>query len=249
MVKKLLVILVVFGLGVLVDRGLLVAPRSVQAGAVDCAVANGDVNADGSINLSDAVTILGHLFQGSPVVLAPLCSIATPCGLPDTGQEECFSEAGDRIPCDSEVCPGQDGHYATGCPNAGRFVDNQDGTVTDNCTSLQWQKGTADANGDGQGSPLDSLSWCRALEYCERLDLGGRSDWRLPSIRELQSIADYGRFSPAVDPVFDSLLLSYWSSTVNVPGVAGAWTVQFYDGKLSFEGKANAYPFRAVRSL
>lgn len=38
------------------------------------------------------------------------------------------------------TCAGQDAHYATGCSAEGRFVDNEDGTVTDNCTGFICQK-------------------------------------------------------------------------------------------------------------
>ena len=58
-------------------------------GNVDkCAAKNGDVNADGAVNLSDAVTILGHLFLGSPTELVPLCAAPpAPSGLPTRGSQ------------------------------------------------------------------------------------------------------------------------------------------------------------------
>lgn len=65
------------------------------------------------------------------------------------------------------------------------FVDNQDGTVTDNATGLMWAQ---DDSGEG-------MVWADALEYAEDSELAGYDDWRLPNIRELQSIVDY-RYSP-----------------------------------------------------
>ena len=59
------------------------------------------------------------------------------------------SSASSRMRRDSATCPGQDGFYQTGCAPDHRFVDNGDGTVTDNCTGLMWQKDTADVNVDG----------------------------------------------------------------------------------------------------
>ncbi len=38
-------------------------------------------------------------------------------------------------------------------------------------------------------------TWEEALAYCEGLTLGDHSDWRLPTIKELNSIVDYGRFA------------------------------------------------------
>ncbi len=77
------------------------------------------------------------------------------------------------------------------------FVDNGDGTITDNATGLMWQQ--AD-----DGNPRD---WQNALSYCENLSLASHSDWRLPNAKELHSILDYSRSpqttnSPAIDPLF-----------------------------------------------
>ncbi len=77
-----------------------------------------------------------------------------PC-LPDTNQAFCCDTGGGELSCSSPDFPGQDGFYGTGCQSEGRFTDNGDGTVTDACTGLMWQKANADANGDGgAGRPL-----------------------------------------------------------------------------------------------
>src|SRR6185503_4211121 len=60
-------------------------------GAPACSSINGDVNASGEVDLSDAVTILSFLFLGSPTKLVPLCApSAAASGLPDTGQTFCY---------------------------------------------------------------------------------------------------------------------------------------------------------------
>jgi hypothetical protein len=51
------------------------------------------------------------------------------------------------------------------------FIDNSDETITDRATGLMWQQ--AD---DGK-----SRDWEEALEYAEKLELAGHTDWRLPS--------------------------------------------------------------------
>jgi len=104
-----------------------------------------------------------------------------------------------------------------------RFVDNGDGTVSDLATGLMWQK--ADS---GTG-----MEWKSALEYAERLKLGGHDDWRLPNAKELQSIVDYSRSpqttgSAAIDPVFETTSIQdpdgkknypyFWSSTTHRDG-------------------------------
>ena len=104
--------------------------------------------------------------------------------LPATGQTTCYDTEGNVINCGSAEWPGQDGFYQAGCPSAGRFVDNGDGTVTDSCTGLVWQKDTADINGDGTIDLDDELTWQDALKYCDGLSFAGHDDWRLPNVRE-----------------------------------------------------------------
>jgi len=111
-----------------------------------------------------------------------------------------------------------------------------------------WQKDPPDTNGDGKaGDATDLVSWCNAIAYCEKLELGAHDDWRLPSIRELESILDHGRSFPAVDPVLGALTWSaYWSSTSSyVPEMA--WGVTFAGGSIGISTKGDGNLARAVR--
>jgi hypothetical protein len=104
---------------------------------------------------------------------------------------------------------------------AASFVDNGNGTVTDNKTGLVWQ----------QGEP-GYMTWDSALSYCEGLSLGGHSDWRLPNIKELESLTDDTRDNPAIDIAFfpNAHASYYWSSTTLADYPDGAWPVHFSDG-------------------
>ena len=74
-----------------------------------------------------------------------------------------------------------------------KFVDNGDGTITDQATGLMWQK--AD---DGQ-----TRDWPEALQYAKNLNFAGHSDWRLPNAKELHSLVDYEKLTiPAIDEPF-----------------------------------------------
>ncbi len=94
------------------------------------------------------------------------------------------------------------------------FLDNGDGTITDRATGLMWMKRDS-------GKPM---TWRQALAYAANLSHAGYDDWRLPNVKELQTIVDYGRapdarfpapMGPATDPVFDVTKEEswYWSST------------------------------------
>jgi hypothetical protein len=191
--------------------------RAVRSGgARQCSSKNGDVNGDGKIDMSDGVAILGTLFLGIPQKLLQICSTLSDVGLPQTGQADCYTFAQGKLalaPCDGATCPGQDGFLRVGCPSEGRFIDNSDGTVSDLCTGLMWQQATADTNGDGQINQQDELPQCGAMQYCENLSFGGYNDWRLPNVRELESMVDYGRHNPSTNPVFGAVPAAYWSST------------------------------------
>lgn len=213
----------------------------------DCTVAacarppccNGDVNGDAEIDLSDAVSLLAYLFADGNEP-AKIDCFAGPGSQPPaaTGLMLCYDSAGAVVDCGDEHHPGQDGFYQKGCPLEGRFTDNNDGTVTDNCTGLTWQRASAPGE----------YTWAEALQYCEDLALGGETDWRLPNVRELHSIVDYGRDHPAIDPVFESGMAWYWSSTTLSVTPTDAWAVNFgYGGAVNELGKTGTHPVRAVR--
>ncbi len=119
------------------------------------------------------------------------------------------------------------------------FRDNGDGTVSDLSTGLMWQQ--------GESRPM---TWEQALSFCEGLDLAGHQDWRLPSIRELQTLIDARLKQPALDTgVFPGCRPEpYWSSTTRSDRPAFAWTMDFATGR-EYDGgyKIRFYPVRAVR--
>ena len=219
---------------------------------------NGDVNADGNWDIADAVSLLAYLFGGGPPPVAiesPECdTCCPPTQLPATGQTLCYNTAGATIDCNSSVYPSQDGFCKNGCPMEERFVDNGDGTVLDNCTGLMWQQVTAPG----------AYTWTDALLYCDHLELGMNPEtdepydnWRLPNVRELQSIVDYGRAEPAINRVFGAASLPYWTSTTDVQFPWRAWHVYFGLGnvnenstKTSVVNAQGAFMcVRAVRSI
>jgi hypothetical protein len=210
---------------------------------------NGDVNGSGDTDIADAVYLLSYLFASgaAPVAIecpeCPACdSCCPPCPppiLPATGQTKCYDFNGNEIGCASADWPGQDGSYQKGCPTVDRFVDNGDGTVTDNCTGLMWQKETAPG--------ANAYTWQTALQYCEGLELAGHDDWRLPNVRELQSIVDFGRTTPPIDPVFDAMKEWYWSSSANVGDPGYAWGVDFIGGGVNDGTTDTGLCVRAVR--
>lgn len=129
---------------------------------------------------------------------------------------------------------GDDGDFQKGVTWANpRFVDNGDGTVTDKLTSLVWMKHTTcwgniryvdarrkieEANRPGSATACGDYA-------------GGRSDWRIPNVRELMSLVDISNAGSLITPSgapFTALTSSsYWSSTSRSNNLRYKWTVYF----------------------
>ena len=122
---------------------------------------------------------------------------------------------------------------------ANQFTDNADGTVKDNLTGLIWQK-TPNAS---------TLTWEQALMYAEGLTLGGQSDWRLPNIKELESINDERLTAPSVNATIFSTIgvKNYWSSTSLPNQTTRAWYLSTQFGITTYDLKTNALYVLAVR--
>jgi hypothetical protein len=109
-------------------------------------------------------------------------------------------------------------------------------TVLDNRTGLEWQGCARGLTGDMCGTGgATTLTWQAALDYCEELDWGGDTDWRLPNIDELKSITDNRRTTaPLIDATaFPATPSSYfWSSSSRASYTPGAWLVGFSSGSV-----------------
>lgn len=117
-----------------------------------------------------------------------------PYAIVDTAQQRCYdSQAEIPYPKEGAAFYGQDAQYVANPP---RYKDNADGTVSDLVTGLMWQRDPGEKKTLGQA--VAGASKCRA---------GGHDDWRLPGVKELQSIVDYTRSpdttkSAAINPIF-----------------------------------------------
>lgn len=122
-----------------------------------------------------------------------------------------------------------------------RFRDNGDSTITDYSSGLTWQKFEAPK----------TLTWEEALQYASSLKLAGKKDWRLPNIKELQSINDPTTIKPSVDKNFFPTLtsLDFWSSTTQVNSPTRAWELNTEYGIVSYKEKTSPIHLRCVRDM
>lgn len=137
--------------------------------------------------------------------------------IPDTATRFCVGPDGQPSACsDDPTTPlfGQDGSYVI-YPPAYELVDET--RVRDLVTGLEWQR---------QGFPADSQPDQAA--QCEASELGGLTDWRLPSYSELYTLVDHGRPDVAHDPaVFSGVRGGVTTTTL---GPSGYGTINLETG-------------------
>jgi hypothetical protein len=137
-----------------------------------------------------------------------------------------------------------------------RFSDNGDGTVTDALTGLIWLKNTS----CGFTNWSDALTFANSLHDgwtgdgsggdCGLSDGSSANDWRLPNLRELQSLIDFSSYNPALPsghPFTDVQTSYYWSSTTGAFNSDSAWVVYGYSGNVYNYFKSNTYYVWPVR--
>ena len=162
-----------------------------------------------------------------------------PGPVPKTGQTQCYDEAGRAIGCDiahGEPLYGQDGQLQQGITSPEpRFValvnpsddtgtgggisgngvcegkERCNGTVQDRLTDLIWL-----ANTDCSGLVDWPTALARVKELghgqCGILDGSKPGTWRLPNVKELESLVHYGCAVPAMSTLRTGCFLPYFSN-------------------------------------
>ncbi|MCF8039977.1 MAG: DUF1566 domain-containing protein [Desulfohalobiaceae bacterium] len=107
----------------------------------------------------------------------------------------------------------------------------------DPLTGLEWQIKCKEA-----------MTWHQARDYAAGLRLKGHADWRLPELRELESLLDRSVYRPEIRsevPFQDRR--SFWTATTFAKDTDNAWIVMFEGAYVLSYLKQNRYAVRCVR--
>lgn len=196
---------------------------------------------------------------------ASLNQCTTDLGTCDSDLATCNDDLGtceaDLAACEASQ-GGLPGDGAGNGPGTLDYQDCGDGTVADLNTGLLWERKVA--GGGGSATCLTNLhgvesrcnwtqatgDWIDAVNAEGGTGYAGFDDWRVPNVKELQSIVDYGTFDPAINAGFPGETASsiYWSATSSAFDPGFAWVVVFSDGFVGNDFESNPRRVRAVRS-
>lgn len=173
-----------------------------------------------------------------------------------TGLEKCFDNDGEiGCPLTGTDFYGQDYQYSLQgfCKPRNFSIAGiaPEETVTDNLTGLVWQRTLPQIFSGCTGGTIAGArcNWQESVNYCENLVYSGFDDWRLPSIEEISTIPDYGKYIPAIDQIAfpDTTSTYFWTATTHKAFANYAWLAYFNNGDVEIYLKTKEYPARCVR--
>ncbi|AOW14946.1 hypothetical protein LPB72_12780 [Hydrogenophaga crassostreae] len=179
--------------------------------------------------------------------------------------DQCYKAGSDtRVACSSkdatDLNPQQDGHRVAINALSYSTVNSEPLTscVKDDVTGLIWEGKTDDGGlrdkdntytNLGGGAASDASGYLAAVNASS---LCGFSDWRLPTVRELQGIVDYGVNGPAIRSAWFPNTASkfHWTSELVSTNSAEAWLGDLGSGNAAkTQRSASGYAVRLVRGV
>ncbi|WP_125169968.1 DUF1566 domain-containing protein, partial [Leptospira perolatii] len=190
----------------------------------------------------------------------------------ETYQEACWNSSGSSVAC---AGTGQDAAFLSLALNMDNpailggyslnpvTVDHNTNLTWTTCSIGQvWSSGSGNCRGTG-ASPLYgaiTYNWSQSINQCIALNLlnssngyAGKKGWRLPTIKELQSIVELNGTDgnqPVDSAKFPDNLRGeqYWTSTTRVTNSLKGFKIHFSAGKTQYNDKTNLYYARCVTS-
>jgi hypothetical protein len=125
-----------------------------------------------------------------------------------------------------------------------RYTNNGDGTITDKVTKLIWKRCSEGQSGTNcESGTATTHNWRQALDLAANTSFATHTDWRLPNIKELASLAKLNCYNPSINetPFPNTSTGDFWSSSPGADGSDDAWLLDFYNGNDSDGYRGNSY--------
>ena len=111
----------------------------------------------------------------------------------------------------------------------------------------------AGTTGTANGGTCGDAGQCDTEKFAQLTNLGslcGRNDWRMPHVKELESIAHFGVFNPAIEGTWfpNTPASFFWSASPLARDAPFAWLVNFGNGSAYVDRRTSAYQVRLVRA-
>ena len=151
-----------------------------------------------------------------------------------TGQQRCYDDQGNEIP--AVVNSLQHVAIQSGIEWPKPRFDGMENTVIDRLSGLFWTRNSSYEH--------IAVNWKEAWDIIEKMNMKkvfGFDDWRIPHIRELESLIDLNMHSPALpeNHPFGNVGNFYWSGTTSSYETRYAWALYLQDGAIGVGFKAN----------
>lgn len=146
----------------------------------------------------------------------------------------------------AQICPPGNPRIA---PDS-RYTDNGNSTVTDNQTGLVWKQCSEGQAGAGCSGVAQVLTWQSAISAGANSSFAGFNDWRVPNVKELESLIETGCYNPAINEVYfpNTSTFIYWTSSSVATNPSAAWHVLFVLGvNDTYNNKGDSARVRLVR--
>jgi len=137
-------------------------------------------------------------------------------------------------------------------------IKTDDETIHDRLKTCFWHESNPETNDGNVGARVDGNGTEAFINTLNAQHFGGYSDWRMPTVKELDLLAIRGMYrgsdtsmhGPAIDTTWFPCTLPscYWSSTTWADYTGYAWYVNFYRGGSDSDPKSSYKSVRAVRA-
>ena len=133
-------------------------------------------------------------------------------------------------------------------PNARFTVDGDE--VTDHVSGLIWRRCTLGWAGADCGTGSDvAFTWQEALDAASEERVATGQAWRLPNVKELESLVEERCHSPSANVAIfpNTQSAGYWSASPHATAADAAWGADFEYGRSFAYLKDVGYRVRLVR--